>query len=290
MKIIRRSPAKINLVLEVTNKRVDGYHSLRTVILKLENIFDEVVVEINPDGTGIKVDSDSEAIPKDGNNTCYKTAQNFLRVINQKVGLNIYIKKRIPVAAGLGGGSSNAATLLMILNDYFKQPLSQSELAKLAVKIGADVPLFLISKNITYLKGVGNRVVFKKDWKKRGYFLLINPNLEISTHWAYENLASTVWFMKKKRMNISEKLIQKINQSNTLSWNSLLYNDFELLIEKEYPVVRELKQALKAFGANGALMSGAGPTVFGVFDSLVKAKKAERVIKKQYPSFCYLIN
>ena len=147
MKKTVQCPAKINLTLEVIKKRKDGFHELRTVMVKLSNLKDELEIEIFTNKSNIEIICDNQEIPIDNRNICYKATEVFLRKINKKLGVKIKIKKKIPVGAGLGGGSSDAAGVFKVLNQYFKNIFSKKELIEMAAEIGKDIPFFFSEKN-----------------------------------------------------------------------------------------------------------------------------------------------
>ncbi len=287
--IHRKAQAKINLTLEIIKKREDGFHDLRSVILKLENIFDEIEVSFL-DNKGTKISSASKEIPLDERNICYKIAKKFFEKIGKEVGVKIHIKKNIPTGAGVGGGSSNAATVLKILNDYFEKPLDMNTMVGIAAEVGKDVPVFLSDKEAVLIKGTGERISEELNFSETN-FLLINPKKHISTPNAFKKLDDRLWFMENKsRNNISKGLIRALEKGvkNSQELAGFFYNDFEVAMEENFPVISELKQSLIVFGAQGALMSGSGSTVFGVFDKRDDLILAKEEIEKKYPEFVYL--
>lgn len=288
MRRIVYAPAKVNLVLEVVRKREDGYHLLRTVMLKLEKLQDKLVMNIFlAQKTEIILHCDQKGIPLDEKNTCYKAASLFLKKIKKTAQVEIQIFKKIPSEAGLGGGSSDAAIVLKTLNEFFDFPLKKRQLEVLASDIGKDVPFFLSKKEVAQMTGLGDILVEEFSCKTAFFILLIKPLESISTVMAYSGLAKKNWFLKnKERENFSKKMTIFLKKNNNKkSWDGKLFNDFELSIEQQLPIIKELKQALLVFGADGVLMSGSGSTVFGVFSSLKKLKKAEKILKKNYSNF-----
>src|SRR3990170_5774389 len=262
------SPAKVNLFLRVLRKRADGYHDIVSIMQPI-SLYDEISLDIR-EGRGISIECDNISIPVDRTNLAFKAAEAFFKTtgINNKA--IIKIKKRIPVAAGLGGGSSNAATVLMALNELTSLNLSANDLAKIGLAIGSDVPFFLVGKPCL-AKGRGEilePVELPKFW-----YVLINPGFPVSTQWVYRNLNLT---KNIENININ---ISKVSK-NIAAIQRLLINDLEAVTLRKHYEIQELKDALLALDATGALMSGSGQTVFGVFFNKGKAKKAFEQIKK----------
>ncbi|MDY6863903.1 MAG: 4-(cytidine 5'-diphospho)-2-C-methyl-D-erythritol kinase [Thermodesulfobacteriota bacterium] len=244
-------PAKINLRLEVLKKREDGYHDIRSIIIPI-TIFDTLVIDLIPEG--VIIESNSPQIPLDENNLAYKAAIAMKKLINRDLGVRIKIIKRIPVGAGLGGGSSDAAGVMLSLNKLLDLNLKNVELSNMGLEIGADVPFFIHKKN-AIARGSGEKledIILNTDI----YLVLVYPDFPVSTAWAYSKIDLTI-----SHNNIS---IPKIFDSiNTVV--SLLRNDLEKTVISEYPEVEEIKQTLIDEGALGSLMSGSGSCVFGVF-------------------------
>lgn len=282
-KIKTISPAKINLTLEIIEKMPSGFHGLRSVMVKTENLQDEIEIIFNEKKDGIKIFCDDKSIPTDEKNICWKIAEKFFEVSKMRVGISIKIKKRIPALAGLGGGSSNGASVLLALNKYFDNMLSFKKMVDLAAQVGKDIPFFLQKENCAYVSGAGEKLKPIKNFPKLN-FLLINPKGEIGTGWAYGELDKRMWFMEdKKRKDISRMLIK--NSSNLERMFNWLYNDFEIVAEEKFPIIKEIKNGLISFGALGASITGKGPTVFGIFKTKKESLKAKEIFKKKYPEF-----
>ncbi|MFA5777577.1 MAG: 4-(cytidine 5'-diphospho)-2-C-methyl-D-erythritol kinase [Parcubacteria group bacterium] len=282
MKTIKqKAPAKINLTLEIVKKLPNGYHELRTVMTKLESIFDEVTIKFYPDKSGIKIRSNSKKIPLDESNICHKAAEKYFSKIGKEIGIVIEIKKNIPIGAGLGGGSSDGAAVLKILNKYFKNKISGKELEAMASEVGKDVPIFLSPKNSAFLDRMGDRI--KKNADLSGLnFVIVNPEIHISTPWAFGEMHK---YNNLGNKGISVKMFRYVQEKNTDKIINGLYNHFEPVIEKKYPIIKEIKNKLTEAGASGALMTGSGSTVFGIFKSKKDALKAKVIMKKHYPKF-----
>ncbi len=281
------APAKINLTLEVLRRMSNGFHKLRMVVLKIPDLKDELEFQIQPGVRKIIIKCDNPEIPLDERNICHKAVNVFLDKLKKEVEISIKIKKKIPVGAGLSGGSSDAAVTFLALNKYFNKPFLRKDLIKMASSVGKDVPFFFSSKRGALVEGSGEKIRKKFDFSE-GCFLIVNPRINISTKEAYGQLSKDIWFMKNKdRTNISENLIKALKSGN--NFEKYFYNDFEMTVEKKYPVIKEIKQALLAFGAEGALMSGSGSTVFGYFKSFEKAEIVRKIIQKHYGDFLVVV-
>ena len=260
--IISKSPAKLNLFLDILSKRTDGYHDIRTVFQKV-SLRDELHITILK--RGIEVTCDNPKVPANEGNLAYKAAQSMLNQYNIKDGVSIEIKKNIPVAAGLGGGSSNAASTIMGINQLFGLGITKQELMKTGSTIGADVPFFIFGKT-ALATGIGDKLetieVTPKPW-----LLLITPDIPISTAWAYSNLRLG---LTNKHINIT--IPSCITQFSEII--TLLSNDLEKVSISRYPIIRKIRDELINKGAKGSLMSGSGSTVFGIFQSEDDAKEA----------------
>jgi len=277
------SPAKINLTLEIVKKFPDGFHGLRSIMIKTKNLKDELEISIDERKEGIKVICSDKSIPVDEKNICHKIARKFFEFSGRSGEITIKIKKNIPALAGLGGGSSNGAMTLLALNDYFKKPLSFKDLVKIAAEVGKDIPVFLLEEEAVYVSGKGEKLLpFKR--KSQLNFLLVNPQGEISTPWAYGELDRRMWFMEnKERKNISKKMLRNFKDIDKIG--SSLYNDFSLLAEELFPAVKEIRNSLFSFGALGTSITGKGPTVVGIFKTKKETLKIREIMKKNYPNF-----
>ncbi len=258
--ITLRSPAKINLCLSVLGRRPDGYHDVE-MLMQMVGLFDEVTVSLG--GTGIRVTSDSDAVPSGEENIAWKAATEMLKISGEAVGLTIEIKKNIPVAAGLGGGSGNAAVVLAALNRLLGIGLDRDRLAEIGCRIGMDVPFFFFGP--TALARGRGEILTELAPLPHTPILLVNPGVEISTAWAYKNL--NLRLTKKGDCN-------KIARLNIRKIALGLHNDLEQATSEVRPVINRIKDALLDRGAVGALMSGSGPTVFGIFETEAACRAA----------------
>jgi 4-diphosphocytidyl-2-C-methyl-D-erythritol kinase len=251
--ITLRSPAKINLCLSVLGRRPDGYHDVE-MLMQMVGLYDEVTVSTGEQG--VSVTCDSHAVPSGEQNIAWKAATEMLRISGKGVGLSIEIKKNIPVAAGLGGGSGNAAAVLAALNRLLGIGLDRDRLAEIGARIGMDVPFFFFGP--TALARGRGEILTELAPVPHIPVLLVNPGFETSTAWVYKNL--NLRLTKKGDCN-------KIARLNLRNIALGLHNDLEKVTSAVYPVINRIKNALLDQGAVGALMSGSGPTVFGIFET-----------------------
>ncbi len=256
-----KTPCKINFRLKVLNRRKDGYHNLSSIMVPVA-LYD--YIKISPVASGIKVACPSLSIPEK-NNIVYKAIDAFFSKARVNYGISVNIDKHIPAGAGLGGGSSDAAAVLKALNTIVPNPLSDNTLEDLALSLGADVPFFL--KNIPCIaKGVGNIITPIKNWPKFWY-VIVTPPINISTSWVYSNLNL------KLTEHEDKAIIERFGMDNSNVF-SMLENDLEKVTVGMVPSIQTIKDTLLELGASGSLMSGSGPSVFGVFESEDKAKSA----------------
>lgn len=262
-----RSPGKINLWLEVLRKRGDGYHDLSSLMLPIE-VHDLLEVELCR-GPGVTVRCDHPKVPLDERNLAWKAADLYLRTIGSGEGVRVHLAKHIPVAAGLGGGSSNAAAVLIALNALFGGVLETKAVHALAATLGADVPFFLRGRP-ALATGIGDRleeVPGVPDYP----VVLINPPLEVSTAWVYGSLQLTRG-MSHIKLPVFKEQPWRLDQ--------VLQNDLEQVTLAQYPRISQMKEWLLSQGALGALMSGSGPTVFGVFSDVGASERVGERARK----------
>ena len=258
--MIINAPAKLNLYLKVIGKRSDGYHDILSIMVPI-TIYDEISLE--KIGSGIRLECTDPSIPHDERNLAFRAASLYLNTANIKEGIHIRISKNIPVAAGLGGGSSDAAAVLKGLNILYGR-LSQDEILKLAKDIGADVPFFLY-KGPCLAKGRGD--ILEPLPKRVLHFALITPPIHVSTAWVYNQYKFKFGLTKSEQSSI-----KKIWEKEEIQ--ALLENDLEKVTVRHFSIIKDIKEVLVKRGAKGVLMSGSGPTVFGVFDSEQEALAA----------------
>ena len=265
------SPAKINLFLAVTGKRPDGYHDLVTLYCRV-GIYDKLIMDM--DQKGIAVWCRHPDVPSDSTNTAYRAAEIFfsnLKPERHLSGIKITIEKKIPVGAGLGGGSSNAAGVLLALNQYHNFPFSTKRLMEMGTEVGADVPFFIF-QTPAIGRGIGNRLT-PYDGLKPFSVLLVYPNRHVSTREVY------------KKLNLGlTKCEQKLNcllfKNRAFNADCHLCNDLETITESLCPDVPLIKEQLRNLGAEGVLMTGSGPTVFGLFSCHENGRAAYEDLSK----------
>jgi 4-diphosphocytidyl-2-C-methyl-D-erythritol kinase len=254
--------AKVNIGLKVLNRRRDGYHNIATLFQEL-GFHDTLTIEKQPSGCGISTDVDW--VPRDESNLAAVAYNVFKEQFPEIAGVQIDIKKRIPVGAGMGGGSSNGAAVLKGLNELFELNLTSADLEQYAMQVGADVPFFISGG--TQIGEKRGEVLTPLKHAVGGRFLCIIPEISISTQWAYGVL--------KKYLKADDKqpnFAHFIKGDFTL--NELFDNDFEKAVIPAYPEIGELKTRLIEAGAGYASLSGSGSTVFGIFSDEAQAQRA----------------
>ncbi|MCX7712011.1 MAG: 4-(cytidine 5'-diphospho)-2-C-methyl-D-erythritol kinase [Clostridia bacterium] len=267
-----KARAKINLSLDVLRKRPDGYHDLRMIMQTIE-LHDKVGLEVIE--AGIEIRCDHPSIPLGNSNIAYKAAELLINEYKISKGVRIRIEKNIPVAAGLAGGSTDAAAVLKGMNRIFSLGLSRTELMALGKKIGADVP-YCIRGGTMLAEGIGE-VLTELPAFRGVSIVLIKPRIDVSTAWVYKSLnfdnidtrPNTSLLMDAIRENKPDILAQ--NMANVL----------ETVTIKEYGIINIIKEKLMDLGAMGSMMSGSGPTVFGIFRDEQAAQKAFSALDKK---------
>jgi 4-diphosphocytidyl-2-C-methyl-D-erythritol kinase len=260
------SPAKVNLNLEVRQNRPDGYHEIQTLMHRID-LADEIEIERREEG--IFLDLEGEETPPGTDNLASRAARIFFLETKLEGGVRIRLRKRIPVAAGLGGGSSNAASVLMGLRDLFRAEVEDAQLRTWGARIGADVPFFIF-KGPAWAGGKGEKLK-TADIRAPLWFLLLVPPFRISTAWAYEAY-------DQLGVDKARPFLVQNSYPDFASLLPILHNDLEQASVGKYPEIGEMKRHLQAQGARGALMSGSGPVVFGLFKEPGEAKRAEERI------------
>jgi 4-diphosphocytidyl-2-C-methyl-D-erythritol kinase len=263
------SPAKINLFLKVVGKRPDGYHEIVSLLSRI-GLFDTVVLTF--DQPSIRIESPHPVVPEGPENLAYRAAASFFEALSTDGGVTIFIDKVIPVAAGLGGGSSNAAAVLSGLNNHYGFPLAHEKLMELALAIGADVPFFLF-RHAAVARGIGEDLEPYEDLPECAV-VLVCPRLEVSTAWVYKNL-------KLRLTNLEKQFKIRRLKTHFSRAEHFLFNDLEHVTAGRFPEISVIKNGLLDLGAEVALMSGSGPSVFGLFKDELEATEAVNNIKEQ---------
>ena len=263
-----KAPAKVNVRLEITGKRPDGYHDIFSIFVPVE-LYDYLEIRTNNTG-GIKFSTVGISVPEDPTNLVYRAADSFFKKTSlRNRGIDIRLEKNIPVAAGLGGGSSDAASTLLALNKMNEFPLKKDELHEIALKLGADVPFFLDAVP-SIVTGIGEILEPISNWPELWY-LIITPQIEISTAWVYRNY-------KMELTSNEYDYIRKTLKNDDVIISSILKNDLEKVTSASFPIISALKRKIMGAGAEGAIMSGSGPSVFGIFLSREKAVSARDLL------------
>jgi 4-diphosphocytidyl-2-C-methyl-D-erythritol kinase len=263
------SPAKINLFLRVVGKLPTGYHELVTLMCRVD-LFDTLTLSF--DQPAISVYCAHPEVPEGPTNLAYQAAALFFEALSRRDGVAIFIEKLIPVAAGLGGGSSNAAAVFMGLNQHYGFPFNNKDLMDMAVKVGADVPFFLL-RHTAVARGIGEDLE-PFDGMPPWSVILVCPKCQISTAWVYEHL--------NLRLTNCEENYNVFPFLEDLSkLKGFLCNDLEQVTVGQFPEINTIKTALLDLGAEGALMSGSGPTVFALFQDPQQASLAFKRIEQQ---------
>ncbi|HEV8543729.1 MAG TPA: 4-(cytidine 5'-diphospho)-2-C-methyl-D-erythritol kinase [Verrucomicrobiae bacterium] len=284
MQVELNSPCKVNFILNILGKRADGFHELETVMQPVP-FFDRLSFERARDG--IELNCDNPELPTGSANLVYRAAEAFLTKARISDGARIRLTKRIPLAAGLGGGSANAATTLLGLNQLFGAPLTFVELDLLARELGSDVPFFLQNKPAIAV-GRGEQVTPVEAFQSLAGFhiLLIHPGFGISTAWAYNNLAPF-----PAALNGQAGRAQRFVEDLQVSVERALpdfYNSLEAPVLRKFPLLAIFQEHLRECGATVALMSGSGSTTFALIENEAKAADIQTRFISKFGSFCWI--
>jgi len=273
-KIEIKTPAKINIGLNVIRRRPDGYHDIRTIFYPV-NLFDKILIK---DSAEFKFLSNNDSIRNDPENLIIKAKEILEHHSGKKLNCRIELEKNIPIGAGMGGGSSDAAAVLIGLNEFFGLNIPRKALNFFALELGADVPFFLEPRpSYASSKGDELKVI---DFKINYPVLIVNPGIHISTKWAYANIKP-----KPGEVNLTELFESKL--PDFIALKGIVTNDFEEIVFREFPEVAEIKSEMYFLGALFALMTGTGSTIFGIFPDKVSVEKAESVFRKKYFTFIH---
>lgn len=270
-----RAHGKINLGLDVIRKREDGYHEVR-MIMQQVGLYDAVDIRKTEGAPGerkIEIETNLRYLPTNENNLAYKAAEQLMDEFGINESIHIKIKKMIPVAAGMAGGSADAAAVLKGVNKMFALGLTEEELKVRGVKLGADIP-YCISGGTALAEGIGEKLTILKNMPPC-YIVLAKPGISVSTKMVYGNLSVD----KIENHPDIDGMIDAIQNDDLYSMASKLGNVLEEVTLAEYPVISEIKESMKAMGAVNSIMSGSGPTVFGIFDDIDIAKNAYMALK-----------
>jgi 4-diphosphocytidyl-2-C-methyl-D-erythritol kinase len=264
--------AKINLGLDVLRRREDGYHDVCMIMQSLE-LHDVITIRLTSE-QGISISTNLSYLPANQDNLVYKAASLFMESYGLTSGLSIHLEKQIPVAAGLAGGSSDAAATLLGINQLFHKGVPKEELMKLGVKIGADVP-YCIMLGTALSEGIGELLTPLPPIPSCS-ILLVKPDISVSTKYVYENL-----HLNEKSVHPDIKAMRTALAGADLhTLAKSMDNILQTVTIKEYPIISEIKDKMKELGALNSLMSGSGPTVFGIYQNRELAKKALTYFKR----------
>jgi 4-diphosphocytidyl-2-C-methyl-D-erythritol kinase len=274
------APAKINLYLAIKGKRPDGFHDLETRMVKITLADRLHLARLD---SGITVLCPESDLPTGEGNLVYRAAKSFFTALGTGGGVAIVLEKKVPIAAGLGGGSSDAAAVLRGLNTLYGLPFSVGQLVELARPLGADVPFFVDDCVAAWATGIGDKIqaeaVSPADW-----IVLVNPGFPVSTKWVYENFTLTT----DGNPYILGREFVHGKDACAGPGNLPLYNELEAVTIRKYPELGRIKDELLADGAHGALMSGSGPTVFGLFEDEAQAQKSVARFAQRFPRNVFL--
>lgn len=265
-KIVIKAMAKINLGLDVIRKRTDGYHEVRMVMQSV-NLYDTLTFT-KSDEKGITLTANKREIPLDERNLIYKAADLLYKKYSMPEGVRIHLDKKIPMAAGMAGGSTDAAAALTGMNRLFELGISQEELCGLGVKIGADVP-YCIMGGTVLAEGIGE-ILTPLPPAPDCFLVIAKPGIDVSTKYVYENLHAD----KLTCHPDIDGMVRAVSNQDRRRIAAAMGNVLETVTVQEYPVIDEIKKFMKENGAVNSLMSGSGPTVFAIMEN---AEKAERL-------------
>lgn len=272
-----KSYAKINLYLKIGQKLNNDYHNIISIMQSID-LYDDINLQ-ERENKEISIECNNSKIPTNEDSIMYRSAKILMKNIDK--GLHISINKRIPIAAGLGGGSSNVAAIMIGINELFQKRLNTTQLKNIARYFGMDTPFF-IDRGTALARGKGEIVSPLKLLIPPMYLVLVNPGIDISTKWAYQ------LFDKSINMDVkaSVEILNLINKNECIKLNEIykiVYNSFYPILSKEYPIIKKIVTRLEELGSIVANITGSGPTVFGVYEKQEDATRAYNIIKKEYP-------
>lgn len=272
-KIQLKALAKINLGLDVLRRREDGYHEVK-MIMQTINLYDELEIR-KVKQPGIQVKTNLYYLPTNENNLVYKAAKLLMEEFRIRDGICIQLQKKIPVAAGMAGGSSDGAAVLWGINQMYGLGLSRRGLMERGVKLGADVP-YCVLRGTALAEGIGEKLRTLPSMPKC-YLLIAKPGISVSTRFVYENLHAND--LRPEQHPDVDAMIESLEKKDLALLGSRMGNVLEEVTIPAHPVIREIKNCMMEAGALGAMMSGSGPTVFGIFENQARARKAFRAVK-----------
>ncbi|MCM1990045.1 4-(cytidine 5'-diphospho)-2-C-methyl-D-erythritol kinase [Oceanirhabdus seepicola] len=271
--MVIKAYGKINISLDAVDKREDGYHLLKMIMQQIE-LYDEI--DITKADEGITITCNKYFIPTDNKNLAYKAAELFMKTYNINEGVKIHIEKNIPVAAGLAGGSTDAAAVLKGMRNIFKVKASDEELMKLGETLGADIPYCFVG-GTALCEGIGEIITPLRPFDNK-ILVLVKPNFGVSTKTVYKNLD-----ISKIRKHVkTDRLLEAIEKDDLKSVCYHMKNVLENVTIIKHKSIKNIKKNMVEMGAINSMMSGSGPTVFGFFDDILKAQRCYEYFKKDY--------
>ena len=279
--IVRKAYAKINLGLDVIKRRPDGYHEVK-MIMQTVGIYDVLTFQERKE-SGILLEVNHAGIPADKNNLVYKAAQLIREQYEIKQGIKITLEKNIPIAAGMAGGSTDAAAVFQGMKQLFEIPMDTEKMMAMAVKIGADVP-YCVMGGTALSEGIGE-ILSPLPAPPEGYLVIARPDINVSTRFVYESLDA----QKLSFHPDIDGMVEALREGSLRGITDRMANVLETVTVREYPVIQEIKNEMLSEGAENALMSGSGPTVFGIWKRKEEAGAAAERLQKKRPGcrvFC----
>ena len=280
MVLTKKSFSKINFFLNVQKKLSNSYHKIETLFLLVPLLYDIVSLKESKE---FCLTTSSKFLSTGKDNLCYQAYEKIKNKIRFSHSFHIHIDKKIPISAGLGGGSSNAATTLLLVNEFLNFPLDEMDLHCIAKEIGADVPFFLYRKPSCFAQGIGDKLSFV-SYKCKYKILVISPNFPISSQWAYENCSN--YSQKTYQLN----KLRKIMSGDVKSFMELANNDLSLAIKDKFPIIRLLINDLESYSeCLKAEVSGSGPAIFAFFHNSSSMIEIVKNFKKSYEGIDFFL-
>jgi 4-diphosphocytidyl-2-C-methyl-D-erythritol kinase len=285
MPLEKKSPCKVNLLLNILGRRADGFHELETVIHPV-NLCDRLT--FGRGGQGVALTCSDANLPIDSRNLVHRAATGFLLAAQIGDGVRIHLEKKIPLAAGLGGGSGNAAVTLLGLNELFGTPLSPPKLHELAATLGSDVPFFLQTKPALAIgRGENIQPLDFFPALRGATFLLIHPGFGISTAWAYQNLARFPAALNGQAGR-AQKLVSLLRSGDLHAAGRAFYNSLEAPALEKFPLLALFQEFLRSHAAAATLMSGSGSTTFAIIHGIKAAETLREKFKAKFGATCWI--
>ena len=273
------SPCKVNLLLNILGRRPDGFHELETIMQPLR-LHDHLTFQ--PARQGVELTCSDPNLPTDAGNLVQRAATAFLQTANLRQGVQIHLEKKIPLAAGLGGGSGNAATTLLGLNELLGHPLAAPQLHAIAASLGSDIPFFLQAKPaLATGRGENIQPLAPFPALHGAALLLIHPGFGISTAWAYQQLARFPDALQG-RLGRAQELVELLQTADLATASAAFYNSLEAPALGKFPLLALVQEFLCAYGALATLMSGSGSTTFAIAPEETEARRLETRVQAKF--------